>query len=134
MTAELVCLGADGGGLLEEGLKELLLCTLLVLRLKIVLPSVHSWLNLSSRKSSISYLEGVDAGNVEAKELLPLEFPMAAPEVSCTIEVRTKKAHLADTDQPSEGRIVNICIRPGATRGEQREWEKFTACLPQGLS
>jgi hypothetical protein len=71
---------------------------------------------------------------VEAKELLPLELPMAAPEVSCTIEVRTKKAWLADTDQPSEGRIVKICIRPGAKRREQREYEKSTASLPQGLS
>lgn len=133
MTAELVCLDVDEG-LLEEGLKELLLCTLLVLRLKIVLASVHSRPNLSSHKSPISYLEGVDAGNVEAKELLPLELPMAAPEVSCTIEARTKKAWLADTDQPSEGRIVKICIRPGAKRREQREYEKFTASLPQGLS
>jgi hypothetical protein len=111
-----------------------LLCTLLVLRLKVILASVHSRPNRSPHKSPISYLEGVDAGNVEAKELLPLEFPMAAPEVSCTIEVRTKKAHLADTDQPSEGRIVKICIRPSATRREQRECEKFTACLPRCLS
>jgi hypothetical protein len=100
MIAELVCWDAE-----EDAL--------LVLRLKTALASVHSRSKLSSHNITVSYLEDEDAGNVDAEELLLLELPIAAPEVSCAIEDRTIKVLPTDIDQPSEGRIVETSIGSG---------------------